>query len=459
MAAKPAHKPRRYHPRPRTRRAGKATPDALAPSSAPGAQAVIRAFLVTLGCEALAAALALEAPADVVLRRYFREHPKLGRRDRGFIAETTFAVLRRLRRYSALAGTQDPRRLFVLAAHERRVEDGRDLGPALSADERAWLAHIDAASPPATALGVRAELPDWVIELMQSTASADEILAIGLGMQSSAPLDLRVNTLLASRAQALAALEASGIAAEPTPYSPVGIRVRGKPALEEHPLYRSGTIEVQDEGSQLLGFLLAPRRREMVVDFCAGAGGKTLLLGALMRSEGRLYAFDVSAARIHRLRTRLARSGLSNVQPEVVAHENDARLKRLAGKIDRVLVDAPCTGFGTLRRNPDLKWRQRPEDLAVLRDKQSRILAAAARLLKPGGRLVYATCSFLGAENDAIVDAFRARHPQLVELDCAHILARQGIGVDCGSRLRLYPHRHGTDAFFAAAFESPKALA
>jgi 16S rRNA (cytosine967-C5)-methyltransferase len=231
------------------------------------------------------------------------------------------------------------------------------------------------------------------------------------------------------------------------------VRLASKPALEQHPLYLSGAVEVQDEGSQLIGFLLAPRRREMVADFCAGAGGKTLLLGALMRSEGRLYAFDVSPHRIRRLHTRLARSGLSNVQPETIAHENDVRLKRLAGKLDRVLVDAPCTGFGTLRRNPDLKWRYGAEDLASLTAKQTLILDAASRLLKPSGRLVYATCSILPAENDDIVAAFLQGHPDFKLVNAENILARQGIAVATGDVLRLTPQQHETDGFYAAILE------
>jgi 16S rRNA (cytosine967-C5)-methyltransferase len=193
----------------------------------------------------------------------------------------------------------------------------------------------------------------------------------------------------------LARLLADGLAAEPCPYSPLGIRLAGKPALSKHPLFMDGSIEVQDEGSQLLGFLLQPKRGEMVADFCAGAGGKTLLLGALMRSQGRLYAFDVAERRLARLKPRLARSGLSNVHPVRIESERDIRIRRLAGKLDRVLVDAPCSGLGTLRRNPDLKWRQTPASVAELVPRQAAILAAAASLVKPGGRLVYATCSLL----------------------------------------------------------------
>jgi len=189
------------------------------------------------------------------------------------------------------------------------------------------------------------------------------------------------------------------------------------------------------------------------VDFCAGAGGKTLLLGALMRSTGRLYAFDVADKRLMKLKPRLARSGLSNVHPVLIAGENDIKVKRLAGKADRVLVDAPCSGLGTLRRNPDLKWRQTPASVAELARKQADILAGAARLLKPGGRLVYATCSILPDENEMIVDAFLAAHPGFARLSAAELLEKQGIAIDTGADLRLLPHTHGTDGFFAAVLE------
>jgi 16S rRNA (cytosine967-C5)-methyltransferase len=194
----------------------------------------------------------------------------------------------------------------------------------------------------------------------------------------------------------------------------------------------------------------------MVVDFCAGAGGKTLLLGALMRSTGRLYAFDVSDKRLAKLKPRVARSGLSNVHPAAISSENDQRVKRLAGKIDRVLVDAPCSGLGTLRRNPDLKWRQTPEAVTELTRKQADILASAARLVKPGGRLVYATCSILVEENEGIVDAFLAAHPEFHRLSATEVLAKQGIALDCGEDLRLLPQLHGTDGFYAAVLERSK---
>jgi len=176
----------------------------------------------------------------------------------------------------------------------------------------------------------------------------------------------------------------------------------------------------------------------------------------MMRSQGRLYAFDVSAKRLARIAPRLARAGLSNVHTQPIASERDARVKRLAGKIDRALVDAPCTGFGTLRRNPDLKWRQTPEDLAELTAKQDAIIDAASALLKPGGRLVYATCSVLPEENDAIVDAFLASHRAFAERDAAAILAELRVPLDTGPRLRLRTDVHGCDGFFAAVMERTK---
>ncbi len=186
----------------------------------------------------------------------------------------------------------------------------------------------------------------------------EDLLALARALNTPAPLDLRVNSLKAEPAAVIKRLAADGIVAVPCPYSPLGLRLKTKPFLQKHPAFLDGSFEVQDEGSQLLGFLLAPKRGEMVVDFCAGAGGKTLLLGAMMRSTGRLYAYDVSDKRLAKMKPRAARAGLSNVHPACLSGENDSRVKRLSGKADRVLVDAPCSGLGTLRRNPDLKWRQ-----------------------------------------------------------------------------------------------------
>jgi 16S rRNA (cytosine967-C5)-methyltransferase len=400
--------------------------------------------------EALRTMLSFAHPADAVLRAFFREHRTLGQRDREAVAELSFAALRHLRLLETQAGGRQPRRLLLAAAALIDGRSLRQLEPVLSKDEMQWLAGVRAADirdlPPA----VQTNLPDWIWERLVAVMPDASALLLARGLLASAPLDLRVNSQLAERDTVLAALQAEGLAAAPTPYSPAGLRLTEKPALQQHPLFREGKVEVQDEASQLLAWLVAPRRREMVVDFCAGAGGKTLALGALMRSQGRLYAFDTAQHRLARLAPRLKRSGLSNVHPQLIDDEHDVRVRRLAGKIDRVLVDAPCTGLGTLRRNPDLKWRHSPQALIELTRKQASILAAAAGMVKPGGRLVYATCSILREENEAIVDAFLAAHPQFARDDASAILRAQGIALDTGAYFRVYPHVHRMDGFFAA---------
>ncbi|MET0345426.1 MAG: RsmB/NOP family class I SAM-dependent RNA methyltransferase [Casimicrobiaceae bacterium] len=404
--------------------------------------------------DAIARVARLDMPADAALSAFFRTHPEMGQRDRVLISDGAFAYLRRKRSLEALAGGGQWRRLALVVAMRELGHSLRDLEGALRRDEGAWLAGLKESAPAAPDYdAIAADVPDWLWQRLLDVYGETERAALTRAWHAGAPFDLRVNPLKATRDDALAALAASGIDAVATPYAPLCIRVHGRPSLVGHPWLADGRLEVQDEGSQLIGYLVAPRRADMVVDFCAGAGGKTLLLGALMRSQGRLYAFDVSAKRLTHFAPRLKRSGLSNVHPQAIANERDVRIKRLAGKIDRVLVDAPCTGFGTLRRNPDLKWRQQPADVVELAAKQARILAGAATLVKPGGRLVYATCSVLPEENDAIVDAFLAAHPQFAEKDAAAELARAGVPLDTGPRLRLFPHRHGCDGFFAAILE------
>ncbi|HTR58079.1 MAG TPA: RsmB/NOP family class I SAM-dependent RNA methyltransferase [Casimicrobiaceae bacterium] len=411
----------------------------------------VRAGQLTALADALGAVLPLSSPADVALHEYFRRHHRLGQRDRALVADGVFATLRRRRSLIAQAESDAPRLLAIAACLRELGLSLRELEPALTQEEQRWARAFKARKPqlsPAEAV----DLPDWLWDAL-GRALPDERDALARAWLAPAPLDLRVNALKTSREEARAALAANGIEASPTPYSPVGLRVAGKPALQHEPLFLSGAIEVQDEASQIACYLVAPKRGEMVVDFCAGAGGKTLALGALMRSQGRLYAFDVSARRLAKLKPRLARSGLSNAHPVLIQDERAPHVKRLAGKIDRVLVDAPCSGFGTLRRNPDLKWRQTPAAISELSAKQSRLLAAAATLVKPGGRLVYATCSVLPAENEAIVDDFLASHPEFTLGDAAAELARAGIALETGKLLRLSAHRHGCDGFFAAILE------
>ncbi|OWT55289.1 rRNA methyltransferase [Candidimonas nitroreducens] len=408
--------------------------------------------------EVLGEVLQWAHPADAVLSHWLRARPHMGARDRAEVAEAVFDVLRHLRRYRHFAESGSgpaARRLAILGLASVFSEAALDA--ALLEDEREWLARLRRIDPASLPAAVRHSLPDWLEQRLAAVPRAEQLIE---ALNCPAPLDVRVNPLKTERGAVLEALRAGPAARyspEPTRHSPWGIRLQGRPPVNRWPLFENGSLEVQDEGSQILAALVAPKRGEMVIDYCAGAGGKTLLLGALMRSTGRLYAFDVSAARLARAKPRVARSGLSNVVPVVIRAEGDQRVKRLAGKAHRVLVDAPCSGLGTLRRNPDLKWRQHPESLAELRQVQARILRQAARCVAPGGRLVYATCSILSEENEDQVQAFLAENPEFELLEAGPIVADRCENLTFeGPYLALRPDLHGTDGFFAAALQRRK---
>ena len=419
--------------------------------------------------------LQFDHPADAVVSRFFRDNRGLGPRERATLAETVYTVLRKklLFEHFAPSGSGPrERRLAILGLADYLAQEGanrpsgasanRDfLQAALNAQESQWLTQCQAIRRDDLLERHRHNLPEWLVAPLKAQVG-DGFWSLVQSMEKGAGLDLRVNALKAKRGDVQKELAKAGIASSATPYSPWGLRIDGKPPLNKLDLFLRGDVEVQDEGSQLLALLLDAKRGEMVVDFCAGAGGKTLALGAAMRSTGRLYAFDTSAHRLDALKPRLARSGLSNVHPAAIAHERDDRVKRLAGKIDRVLVDAPCSGLGTLRRNPDLKWRQNPEGIVEMAQRQTSILQGAARLVKPGGRLVYATCSVLPQENEAIAEAFSAANPEFECLSCGELLAALKVegasglcsgGADGQRYLRLWPHLHGTDGFFAAVWQ------
>ena len=409
--------------------------------------------------------LRFERPADQTVSQFVRAL-KLGPRERATVAETVYAVLRKklLFGYLAQHGSGPvERRLAILGFAAPR----EFLLGALTAPEKDWLERCDQVKPDDLLEMHRHNLPDWIAERLKAqlgTGADSEFWPLVNSLNQPAGLDLRVNSFKEKRADMQKELARAAIRTVATPFSPWGLRMEGKPQITKLDAFVRGAIEVQDEGSQLLALLVDAKRGEMVVDFCAGAGGKTLALGASMRSTGRLYAFDTSAHRLEALKPRLARSGLSNVHPVAIAHERDDRIKRLAGKIDRVLIDAPCSGLGTLRRNPDLKWRHNPKAIVELAALQTAILQSAARLLKPGGRLVYATCSILKEENEAIAEAFTAANPAFELLEVAPLLAEllhlpkaEGAGAASklcsGPYLRLWPHQHQTDGFFAAVWQ------
>ncbi|RTL12170.1 MAG: RsmB/NOP family class I SAM-dependent RNA methyltransferase [Neisseriaceae bacterium] len=385
-------------------------------------------------------------PADGLLSNFFRENRKLGVNDRNAIAETIYAILRN---YNKLSKVVNPKNSFtligyvwlkILGVNRQQLRDLKTI----NLGEIDKLGELD--------LNV-IELPQWVIDKLSIRYNSEEIRALAAAMSKSAPLTLRVNTIKKNRDEVMQELVEEGLKAKLTKYSPFGIKLNSRTALMGNKLFADGIIEVQDEASQLAGLLLEPKRGEMIVDFCAGSGGKTLLFGMLMRNSGRIYAFDVNERRLGNLTPRLARSGLSNIFPQLISDEHDTKVKRLIGKIDRVFVDAPCLGLGTLRRNPDLKFRHNQQSLHEINEKQLSILDSAARLVKPSGRLVYATCSILPDENQNIIAQFMALNPDFKIVSLDQVVMLKDLNLGKGDFLELSPAMHDTDGFFACAMQ------
>ncbi|ROH93441.1 RsmB/NOP family class I SAM-dependent RNA methyltransferase [Stagnimonas aquatica] len=373
-------------------------------------------------------------PADQILDALFRSHREMGKRDRAQVSALVYGVLRDALRLQVLTGTEPA---AWLARHLA------DLG----ADPSAYELPAAAALAPVSA-AAEANLPEPIHAAFLAQYGEDETRALAQALNREAPADLRANTLKLGRDALLAQLADEGIAATATPLSPWGIRLSKRIASGAR-VFAEGLAEPQDEGSQLLALLVAAQPGETVIDFCAGAGGKTLALAAAMRDRGRLVAADSATGRLARLSPRLERAGVAGVEARPLAADDPEPFPDLVGQADAVLVDAPCSGTGTWRRNPEL--RLRPVDTAALAGQQLAILERAARLVRPGGRLVYATCSLLAAENEAVVDAFLARHPDYAPDPAAgqHWPPLAALlGAD--RRLRLLPHRHGSDGFFAA---------
>jgi len=428
--------------------------------------------------EVLEAIDATDRPADRVLDRYLKDRRYIGSGDRGAVANRVWGVLRRRARLDwwvrrAGKGLQRDARGRVLVdvvlgdgadiATVAGLFDGSRHAPAtLSREEADALRHLVGRSleHPEMPAAVRVECPNWLWPRMEALFGAEaEDAARALGAEGG--FDLRVNPLAAAdRAAVVAELANASIPAVPTPLSPLGLRLDRRRPIDRIPAFQAGRIEVQDEGSQLAAMLVGAAPGQLVVDYCAGAGGKALALAADMANKGRLLLFDISKARLDRAAVRLRRSGVNNAERRQLV-DGDKSVKRLAGKADRVLVDAPCTGTGTWRRNPDAKWRYDAEALAEITVTQRSILERAAAMVKPGGRLIYVTCSILTEENEAIVEGFLAETTAFRALPVAEVwaetVAPRG-GGDCpadGPWLRLSPHRHGTDGFFVAVLERP----
>jgi 16S rRNA (cytosine967-C5)-methyltransferase len=404
-------------------------------------------------------------PADQILFQYFRSRKFIGSGDRRFVTETIYTLLRhyaRLNWWAKKLGTkQDGRSITLLwlalatgyqAREIYELFDGGGYGPdALSRFERDIVekAKQQELMPSDMPQDVRLECPEWAYTSLKKYFGADVEKEL-LPMQDEAPLDMRVNILKSDREAVLKQLRRDDFNVMPSHYSPIGVRVQGRPAFSMNPLYQKGAIEVQDEGSQILSLLCGVKPGEWVVDFCAGAGGKTLALAAQMENKGKIYACDIEQNRLENSKKRLRRAGVHCVEMRLLDDEDDDWVRKHKGKADCVLIDAPCSGVGTWRRNPFMRWQSMGPGLKGLMQVQQNILRSASRLVKPGGRLIYATCSMLPEENQEQVDLFLKENPvfepmvleklnQIPELDLS------------GSSLQMTPARHETDGFFISA--------
>ncbi len=418
-----------------------------------------------------------ERPADLVANAFFRARRFIGSGDRRAVADRVWSILRRYGQLKWwLERTRHPERGGrAIVSADLILSEGMDIaglenicdggtyrpGPLHETEVRA-LRQMEGHSLP------HPEQPDWVRLNVQEWVAPHLIEAYGdaWGREISAienppPVDLRVNRLKATVEQARRALADEGIDTEPMRFSPDGLRLKRRLSVVTGNAFQSGLIEIQDEGSQLVAALVDAKPGMQIADYCAGAGGKTLAMAAGMNNKGRVVAMDVYESRLDRSAQRLRRAGAHNVERRALPSEsgggdNAKWLKRQKGAFDRVLVDAPCTGTGTWRRNPDGRWTLKPEDLAELVPKQAAILDAASKLVKPGGGLIYATCSVLPAENERQIEAFLERHPEFTAVPVLD-LWQDVIGTEPPSQigespyLRLSPLKHGTDGFFAAA--------
>lgn len=408
-------------------------------------------------------------PADGIIRNYFRTRRYAGSKDRAAVTAHVYDVLRRRADLSwrieqaglAMDDDRQPRLLMLAALATEQGEgiaslfDGGAHAPApLTDDERTLADAVPGLDDIAVPDWVRANVPQWLEAPLQAVYGADWI-DIAQAMNGRAPLDLRVNMLKTTRDKAQSALARDGIETEPTPYSPVGLRASGHPSLANTAPYTSGRVDVQDEGSQLAALLVDAQPGMQVIDLCAGGGGKTLAMAAAMERKGQIHACDSDGRRLKNLQPRLKKAAAHNVQTRVVAAERDPWLETQVGLAHRVLVDAPCSGTGTWRRNPDLKWRLTEAQVAEYQAIQIGLLRQAAKLVRPDGRLVYVTCSVLAAENEQVVERFLDATDDYRLLPVTEVW-HAVIGGDCpvaAEALRLNAKDHGTDGFYIAVFE------
>jgi 16S rRNA (cytosine967-C5)-methyltransferase len=397
------------------------------------------------------------AQAPSTLSRAFRGARELRSHERRFVGEAVYGMIRWRRQLAfAATGTDEARtELLYLGWLAGELGPSERLEAALrraGLDPRTFVEagrRIDKIADPIVRLAVRESYPDWIVRRFSDERGLEEADKLLAAMNRRAPLTVRANRLKNTRDELAERLAKENVPAHASPFASDALELETHLNAYGLTAFKEGRFELQDAGSQLIAELTAPPPRGLVVDACAGAGGKTLALGALLGNRGRLVALDVSERKLVELRDRARRAGLTNVQAMTV--EEAALPGKLAGNADRVLCDAPCSGLGVLRRNPEARWRLQPGDLEELPRQQAAILEAYAPLCAVGGRLVYATCTVTTVENDAVVDGFLAAHPNFEEVPAKEILGgERALSVGDGRRLRLLPHVHDTDGFFAA---------
>ncbi|MDO8289489.1 MAG: RsmB/NOP family class I SAM-dependent RNA methyltransferase [Parvibaculum sp.] len=404
-------------------------------------------------------------PADRVFDGWARGSRFAGSKDRAAVGELVFKVLRHRSELATAMGSEEPRLLVLGAvslldeagpAAAMALADGTRHAPAPLEPEEAT-ALRDAVMPDDDAPAhVRLNYPEWLQSELE-TGFGPKLEEEMAALMMRAPTDLRVNMLKGDRETALAVLTEAGVDVEPTPLAPLGLRLKARANVQGLEAFRDGLIELQDEGSQLACLLTAVTPGEQVVDLCAGGGGKALSLAAMMANRGQIHACDTDRRRLGKLMPRAQRAGARNIQtrflkPDALVGGVDADLNDLEGKVDCVLVDAPCSGTGAWRRNPDARWRLTPELLESYIEAQNEVLARGAIAVKPGGRIVYVTCSVLPCENDARIAAFLEAHPDFTLRNWQEFWP---VGLDLpncpkGGALRLSPASNGTDGFYVA---------
>ena len=406
------------------------------------------------------------APGDGIVRQYFRTRRYIGSKDRRAIAERVWRVVRHRARLRWTLNTDSaPPRLTVLADGVLYGDDtvdsldalcsGETYTPAvLSDDERSNLSKLNDREQTDAPAQVTAECPDWLWPYF-TDLFGDEAATELSALNVEAPVDLRVNTVKGDRDSVRNALEQEGLSAENTSLSPIGLRLFERTTLGNSKAFQDGLVEVQDEGSQVAALLAAADSDHEVLDFCAGAGGKTLALAASMGGNGRIVATDNDEGRLKKAKGRLKRAGVHSVTTRVLNPANTNWLHKRRKSFDRVLVDAPCSGTGAWRRQPDARWRLTPSDLDRYIATQDQVMTQGGRMVKPGGRLIYVTCSLLRQENEDRVEGFLERHDHFRVRSAADVW-KQVFGTRYSGRgkyLRLSTRRHHTDGFFVAILE------